>query len=115
MDSHLKEIETDIIQTMKNLKDLQGLGPKSEAMLKNAGIDSVDSLRALGAVRAFIQVSKANKKKPSLNLLYALVGALKGEHWLTIAKHQKSRLIMQLDGYNELEKLFEAEGKPPRL
>ena len=100
---------------MKTLKDLQGLGPKSEKMLKDAGIDSVETLRALGAIRAFIQVSKASKKKPSLNLLYALVGALEGEHWITIAKQQKSQLIMQLDGYNELEKLFETEGKPPRL
>jgi DNA transformation protein len=97
---------------MKTLKDLQGLGPKSEKMLKDAGVDSVETLRSLGAIRAFIQVSKTSKNKPSLNLLYALVGALEGEHWLTIAKQQKSQLIMQLDGFQELEKLFEEENKP---
>lgn len=92
---------------MKTLKDLQGLGPKSESMLKDAGIDSIETLLSLGAIRAFIQVSKTSKNKPSLNLLYALAGALEDKHWLTIAKQRKSQLIMQLDDFQELEKLFE--------
>ncbi|OPX55170.1 DNA transformation protein [Oceanospirillum multiglobuliferum] len=95
---------------MQRLRDLNGLGPKSEAMLIEAGIDSIKTLRALGAIRAFIQVKETSLNKPSLNLLYALVGALEGAHWLTIAQSQKSELIMQLEGYDELKKIFEAEG-----
>lgn len=106
---------------MDRLRDLQGLGPKSEQMLVAAGIDSVATLQSVGAIRAFVTVthyqqdqqmllskegSPVKKVKPSLNLLYALVGALEGEHWLSIAKSQKSQLIMALDDYHELEKLF---------
>ncbi|MGF1721002.1 TfoX/Sxy family protein [Vibrio kyushuensis] len=97
---------------MGKLRDLQGLGPKSEAMLVNAGIDSVMLLKKLGAIRAFIKVKKQGDINPSLNLLYAMVGALEGKHWLEIAKKQKAELIIQLEGYEELEALFESEGEP---
>ena len=40
---------------MSRLRDLQGLGPKSEALLIEVGITTVEELRALGAVRAFIR------------------------------------------------------------
>jgi DNA transformation protein and related proteins len=38
-----------------------------------------------------------------------LVGALEGGQWLTVAKNEKSRLLMELDGYNELEEMFRSE------
>ncbi|MDW6002251.1 TfoX/Sxy family protein [Vibrio mangrovi] len=100
---------------MQKLRDLQGLGPKSEQMLTDAGIESVEMLRELGAIAAFIRVRQQGPVKPSLNLLYALVGALEGEHWLTIAKQQKAQLIMQLEGFDELEKLFASEGETLNL
>ncbi|SJN57192.1 TfoX/Sxy family protein [Vibrio ruber] len=100
---------------MQRLRDLPGLGPKSEQMLMDAGIESVARLRELGAVIAYIHIRRHGQVKPSLNLLYALVGALEGEHWLTIAKQQKADLIMQLEGFDQLEKLFAAEGEPLNL
>ena len=98
------------------LKDLPGLGPKSQQMLVEAGIDSVETLRTLGPISAFMQVKRYQAqldqpKNASLNLLYALVGAVEGEHWLSVAQEQKAQLIMQLEGYAELEKLFQQEGK----
>ncbi|WP_038181102.1 TfoX/Sxy family protein [Vibrio rhizosphaerae] len=100
---------------MQQLRDLQGLGPKSEQMLVAAGIASVASLRELGAVAAYIRVCRHAQVNPSLNLLYALVGALEGEHWLTIAKQQKADLIMQLEGFEQLEKFFAEAGEPLHL
>ncbi|MCK6264926.1 TfoX/Sxy family protein [Vibrio sp. ZSDE26] len=97
---------------MEKLRDLQGLGPKSEAMLIDAGIDSVAMLKEKGAIRSFIQVKKHGAINPSLNLLYALVGALEGTHWLHIVKRRKVDLIMQLEGYEELEALFESYEEP---
>ena len=44
--------------------------------------------------------------KPSLNFLYAMVGALENKHWAKIAKEEKGRLLMELEGYKELEKIF---------
>lgn len=100
----------------QQLKDLPGLGPKSQQMLVEAGIDSVDTLKHLGAIAAFMQVKRYQAeldppKNASLNLLYALVGAIEGEHWLSVAQEQKAQLIMQLDGYEVLAKLFQEEGK----
>ncbi|WP_191599996.1 TfoX/Sxy family protein [Marinomonas algicola] len=94
---------------MSRLRDLQGLGPKSEALLIEVGITTVEELRALGAVRAFIRLKKESRVNPSLNFLYALVGALEGESWLKIAKSEKTRLLMELDDYKELEAILKLE------
>jgi DNA transformation protein and related proteins len=94
---------------LSRLRDLQGLGPKSEALLIEVGITTVEELRALGAVRAFIRLKKESRVNPSLNFLYALVGALEGESWLKIAKSEKTRLLMELDDYKELEAILKLE------
>lgn len=95
---------------MSKLRDLKGLGPKSEKMLIGVGINTEEELRVLGAIGAFIRLKKESRVKPSLTFLYALVGAIEGEHWLKIAKHEKSQLLMELEGYQALEALFEEEG-----
>jgi DNA transformation protein len=95
---------------LSKLRDLKGLGPKSEMLLIQVGISTEEELREIGAIRAFIRLKKECSTKPSLNFLYALVGALEGEHWLNIAKHEKGQLIMELEGYEELEELFNSEG-----
>ncbi len=58
------------------LRDLKGLGPKSEACLKAGGISSKEELESIGAVSAFIKLKEADDSKPNLNFLYAMVGAL---------------------------------------
>ncbi|MCJ8338091.1 MAG: TfoX/Sxy family protein [Pseudomonadales bacterium] len=95
---------------MSKLRDLKGLGPKSEMMLIEVGINTEEELRALGAIRAFIRLKRESSAKPSLNFLYAMVGALEGEHWLNVAKYEKGQLLMELEGYKELEALFKSEG-----
>ncbi|CAH9051618.1 hypothetical protein PSECIP111854_00783 [Pseudoalteromonas sp. CIP111854] len=97
---------------MKTIKDLPGLGEKSEQVLLSVGIDSIQALRQLGAVHAFIKVKKSNSTKPSMNLLYALVGALEGHHWLSVAKTQKAELLMLLEEYEEFEQLFKTNDEP---
>lgn len=82
------------------LASLKNLGPRSAAMLDKAGIEDVDTLHALGAVRAYAQVKQAGLK-PSLNLLWALEGAIQGVHWQTVVTKQRFELLMQLD---DLEK-----------
>lgn len=95
---------------MEKLRDLPGLGPKSEALLIEVGIETPEALRELGAVRAFIKLKKECSAKPSLNFLYAMVGAVEGESWLKVAKHEKGRLLMELEGYRELEAMLKEEG-----
>ncbi|MCV6611588.1 MAG: TfoX/Sxy family protein [Amphritea sp.] len=94
--------------SQKQLRDLPGLGVRSEQMLTAAGIKSVEQLHETGPIAAYIQVHKSSGTKPSLNLLYALVSATEGTHWLSVAREQRESLLMALEGYDELQKLFEA-------
>lgn len=80
----------------KSLRTLQNLGPKSESLLIAAGIDSIEKLLELGAVRAWLAV-KNTKPDVSLNLLWSLEGALTGVAWQLIARHQRSRLLIEVD------------------
>jgi len=95
---------------LSKLRDLKGLGPKSEILLIEVGINTEEELREIGAIRAFIRLNKKCNTKPSLNFLYAMVGALEGEHWLNVAKHEKGQLVMELEGYKELEEVLNSEG-----
>jgi DNA transformation protein len=39
-----------------------------------------------------------------------MVGALEDRHWTEIAKSERGRLLMELEGYRELEEMMRAEG-----
>lgn len=79
-----------------NIRDLPNFGPKSQAMLEQAGIDSIEQLRQLGAVRAYVHVKHCNENC-SLNLLWAIEGALTGRDWKEVAKTDRLRLLLELD------------------
>ncbi|MBQ1767383.1 MAG: TfoX/Sxy family protein [Aquincola sp.] len=91
--SDFSEAPTNAIH---QLAALQGLGMKSAAALHSAGIGSVAELRKLGAVVAFLRVRQAGGR-PSLNLLWALEGALTGVDWREVAKTERTRLLLALD------------------
>jgi len=80
-----------------DLDALANLGPASRAMLAAAGIASTAQLRRLGAVRAFRRV-RATDARASLNLLWALQGALTGRHWRVVAREDRLSLLLALDG-----------------
>lgn len=81
------------------LVDLPGLGPRSASMLAGAGITTVAELRQLGAVRAYSKV-KASGAHASLNLLWALEGALTGLSWQQVAKEHRLSLLLALETVN---------------
>lgn len=76
---------------------LAGLGPKSRAMLAAAGITTLAQLRDLGSVRAYARVKAVPGNHASLNLLWALEGALTGEHWRVVAQEHRLSLLLALD------------------
>ncbi|MFC3853227.1 TfoX/Sxy family protein [Salinispirillum marinum] len=92
------------------LRDLKGLGPASEKFLAEIGINTPDDLRKIGPIRAYMRLKEETDVQPSLNLLYAMVGALEDSHWTDIAKLERERLLMELDGYRDLEKMLRADG-----
>jgi DNA transformation protein and related proteins len=86
-----------------NIADLPNFGPKSQQMLVQADIKTVEQLRKLGSVRAYLQV-KRSSGKASLNLLWAMEGALSGRHWQDVARHDRLRLLLQLEDIEKADK-----------
>ena len=75
---------------------LPGLGPKSEQALRAAGIATVGQLRSLGSVQAYLKVKK-HWPNASLNLLWALEGAIAGLPWQVVAKEHRLSLLLALE------------------
>jgi DNA transformation protein len=78
------------------IADLPNLGPKSQQMLARAGIHTAEDLRRLGSVAAFSLV-KQQGGSASLNLLWALEGALTGMPWQEVAREHRTSLLLALD------------------
>lgn len=95
---------------MGEIADLKGLGPKSEKCLLEIGIRTKDELKEMGAVRAFIKLKTESSVSPSLNFLYAMVGALENKHWQEIAREEKGRLLLEIDGYEDLSRMLKEQG-----
>lgn len=79
------------------LARLPNLGPASAAMLQAAGITTLEQLRTLGSVAAYEQVRRSGARV-SLNLLWALEGALTAQPWQTVAREHRTSLLLALDG-----------------
>ena len=75
---------------------LRNLGPRSREMLERAGIDTLERLREAGAVRAYVAVKRAGGR-PSLNLLWALEGALTGQRGQDVAREHRTSLLLALE------------------
>ncbi len=81
-----------------SIEGLPNLGPKSQAMLAPVGITSLAELRKLGAVAAYAKTKRANPRA-SLNLLWALEGALTGLAWQEVARRHRTSLLLALEAY----------------
>lgn len=75
---------------------MMNVGPKSAAWLRQVGIRSRAELIEHGAVGAFVKIKRAGFR-PSLNLLYALEGALLECHWQQVPDHRRSELLLAAD------------------
>ena len=80
---------------------LRNIGPKSAAWLRQVGLRTRDDLAAVGTVEAFMRVKRAGFK-PTLNLLYAIEGALQDCHWQEISDERRSELILAADAATAL-------------
>lgn len=92
------------------LRELQGLGKVSEQHLIMVGIDCESKLRDVGGVEAFRRLRKHPDLNPSLNFLYALVGAIEDRSWLEVAREERESLLMALEGFDELARELAKEG-----
>lgn len=75
---------------------LLSVGPKSTAWLRQVGIRTEEDLREAGPVNAFVKVKRAGFR-PSLNLLYALEGALTGCHWQQVPPDRRTQMLEEVE------------------
>ncbi|EGA68507.1 hypothetical protein VISI1226_09274 [Vibrio sinaloensis DSM 21326] len=78
------------------LKDLPNLRLATERMLKKAGIDDVESLEQAGAVNAYKAIQSTHSAEVSVELLWALEGAINGTHWSVIPQARRQELLNML-------------------
>ncbi len=77
------------------LEDLPNIGPRSAGWLRAVGVESPSDLFDLGPVAAYQRVKAAFPERASLNLLYALQGALLDLPWNELPPDMKVRLRQQ--------------------
>ena len=78
------------------IAELPNLGPKSQAALAAAGITTVAQLRRIGSVAAYLKTKQAGANV-SLNLLWALEGALTDLPWQVVAREHRTSLLLALE------------------
>jgi DNA transformation protein len=91
------------------IASLANLGPKSAGFLHAAGIRTHDELERLGSVAAYAKVKQV-EPRASLNLLWALEGALTGLHWREVAREHRTSLLLALETHVQ-----QCRGKSPKL
>jgi len=75
---------------------MTGLGDVSVRWLEAVGIKSPQQLKRIGAVKAYRRIRDAGFK-PTLNLLWALHGAINDLHWTLISPNEREELKKALD------------------
>ncbi|MGF1684789.1 TfoX/Sxy family DNA transformation protein [Photobacterium minamisatsumaniensis] len=80
----------------ERIKDLPNLRLANERMLKKAGIISVDALFEAGSINAFRALQDTHQGTVSIDLLWALEGAISGQHWSVIPQERRSELLSKL-------------------
>lgn len=74
---------------------IRNVGPKSAAWLRQVGVRTAEDLVRVGPVEVFLKVKRAGFR-PSLNLLYAMAGAIDDCHWTDLSDERKSALMLDL-------------------
>jgi DNA transformation protein len=78
------------------LSGLKNIGRVTERWLNGIGVFSESDLRRLGAVKAY-RLIRARESGATLNLVYALQGALMGMHWSRLPAQIKELLNREVE------------------
>ncbi len=79
------------------IADMKNLGPESAERIVAVGIADADGLRAVGAAAAYRRVKSRFPDDTSLNLLWAMQGALMEIHWHEVPIEIKRQLLAELE------------------
>ncbi|MBT1444915.1 TfoX/Sxy family DNA transformation protein [Shewanella sp. JM162201] len=84
------------IPPMTAIKDAANLGPKSALWLAKIGITELEQVAAIGSIEVMLRLKRAGLPV-SLNILYALEGALAGCHWQQVKRERRGELVLLWD------------------
>jgi DNA transformation protein len=79
----------------KRLRDLNGFGPRSEEILAEVNINSVEEFMAIDPYELYAKIKPM--KGMGMNSIYAIIGARENRSWLEVAKTDKTEILMRLD------------------
>jgi len=79
----------------KRLRDLNGFGPRSEEILAEVKIHSVEDFMAMDPYDLYALIKPM--KGMGLNSIYAILGARENLSWLEVAKTRKTEILLRLD------------------
>ena len=91
---------------MGELSKLKGLGRKTESYLNKIGIYTKKQLIEIGPYKTYLKLFEKGTIKPNLNFLYALVGAIENKNWNDVAKNEKTRILYELQEFQEIKKFI---------
>ncbi len=78
------------------IRDLKGMGPKTEQMLAVIGIVSAEQLLAGDPFAMYAQLRRT-VPGISLNALYTLIGAIENVSWQEIKRQRRTEIILRLE------------------
>lgn len=79
-----------------NVSELRNIGPVSARWLAEIGVESLEDLERVGVVEAYRRTREIRRAKASLNLLWALQGAVMDLHWTDVPGEIKQELLDEL-------------------
>ncbi len=79
----------------RRLSDLNGFGPKSEEILANADITTVDEFMSIDPYELYARIKPL--KGIGLNSIYAILGARENKSWIEIKNTRKLEILLRLD------------------
>jgi DNA transformation protein and related proteins len=77
----------------RKIEDMRNLGPASARLLASIGVRNDADLRRMGALEAFSRLRFETDGRVSLNLLWALDGALDDIDWRRIDQERRRLLL----------------------
>lgn len=80
----------------RRIRELQGLGAKSEEIIRLVGITTVDQFMSSDPFEIYREL-KVLGSGISLNLLYAMIGAQEEINWQKVVAERKTEILMRLD------------------
>lgn len=75
---------------------MRNLGPASARMLAAIGVHDADDLEHLGAFAAYRRIVDETDHRPSLNLLWAMEGAVLDLDWRDLPEEFRTHLLHKL-------------------